>query len=64
MEMVQEEAYKLGIPIKTRHNEVAPRQFEIAPIFEPTNIATDHNILLMNIMKRIASKIVRFFLYI
>jgi glutamine synthetase len=49
-------AYKLGIPIKTRHNEVAPGQFEIAPIFENINIATDHNMLLMEIMKDTALK--------
>jgi glutamine synthetase len=48
------EAYKLGIPIKTRHNEVAPNQFECAPIFEECNLAVDHNVLLMDLMKRIA----------
>ena len=51
---VTEEAYKLGIPIKTRHNEVAPNQFEVAPIFEESNIAADHNQLLMDIMKKVA----------
>ena len=50
------EAYKLGIPIKTRHNEVAPNQFEVAPIFEECNLAVDHNSLLMDLMKRIARK--------
>ena len=50
------EAYKLGIPVKTRHNEVAPNQFECAPIHEEVNLAIDHNQLLMDIMKRIARK--------
>ena len=50
------EAYKLGIPIKTRHNEVAPNQYECAPVFEEVNLATDHNQLLMTIMKRVAKK--------
>jgi glutamine synthetase len=50
------EAYKLGIPIKTRHNEVAPNQFECAPIFEESNLAVDHNLLVMDVMKRIANK--------
>ena len=48
------ECYKLGIPLRTRHNEVAPGQYECAPIFEETNIAVDHNVLLMDIMTRIA----------
>ena len=50
------EAYKLGIPIKTRHNEVAPNQFECAPIYEEANLAVDHNQLIMDIMKRVARK--------
>ncbi len=50
------EAYKLGIPVKTRHNEVAPNQFECAPIHEEVNLAVDHNQLLMDVMKRIARK--------
>jgi glutamine synthetase len=50
------EAYKLGIPIKTRHNEVAPNQFECAPIFEEANLAIDHNLLVMDLMKRVAQK--------
>ena len=50
------EAYKLGIPVKTRHNEVAPNQFECAPIFEEVNLAVDHNQLLMDIMKRVSRK--------
>jgi glutamine synthetase len=48
------EAYKLGIPLRTRHNEVAPSQFECAPIFEEVNLAVDHNILLMDVMTRVA----------
>jgi glutamine synthetase len=51
---VAEEAYKLGIPVMTRHNEVAPHQYEFAPIFEESNIAADHNQLLMELMKKIA----------
>ncbi len=50
------EGYKVGIPIKTRHNEVAPNQFEVAPIFEEANLATDHNILLMDVMRRVARR--------
>lgn len=49
-----EEAYKLGIPVMTRHNEVAPHQYEFAPIFEESNLAADHNQLLMDIMKKVA----------
>ena len=50
------QAYRLGIPIKTRHNEVAPNQFECAPVFEEANIAVDHNTLLMTLMRRLAQK--------
>lgn len=50
------EAYKLGIPLKTRHNEVAPNQYECAPNFEEANLAVDHNLLLMSLMRRIAKK--------
>jgi len=50
------EAYKLGIPVKTRHNEVAPNQFECAPIHEEVNLAVDHNQLLMDVMRRIARR--------
>ncbi len=50
------EAYKLGIPLKTRHNEVAPSQFEVAPIFEEANLAVDHNQLLMAIIQEIAKR--------
>ncbi|HEX5023681.1 MAG TPA: glutamine synthetase III [Agriterribacter sp.] len=52
----EEEAYRLGIPLRTRHNEVAPAQFECAPIFEEANLAVDHNILLMDVMTRIARR--------
>jgi glutamine synthetase len=50
------EALKIGIPVRTRHNEVAPGQFEVAPTFEEINLACDHNILLMDIMKKTAQK--------
>ncbi len=50
------EALKAGIPIRTRHNEVAPNQFEMAPIFEDVNLANDHNLLIMSIMERVAEK--------
>jgi glutamine synthetase len=56
MQDLEIEMYKLGIPVKTRHNEVAPSQFEIAPIFEDVNIAADHNTLSMEVMKRVALK--------
>ncbi|GAB2965412.1 glutamine synthetase III [Hymenobacter coalescens] len=52
----EEEANKLGIPLRTRHNEVAPHQFECAPTFEDANLAIDHNQLLMDIMDRVADK--------
>jgi len=50
------ECIKLGIPVKTRHNEVAPNQFELAPVFEEANLAVDHNLLLMDVMEKIADK--------
>lgn len=56
MRELEVEAHKLGIPLKTRHNEVAPNQFEFAPIFEEANLANDHNQLMMDLMKRIARK--------
>ena len=56
MKELEIKALELGIPCKTRHNEVAPNQFELAPIFEETNLAVDHNMLLMSIMKKIARK--------
>ncbi|MBR8831811.1 MAG: Glutamine synthetase [Chroococcopsis gigantea SAG 12.99] len=56
MQDVEESLYKLGIPAKTRHNEVAPGQFEIAPFFEAANVASDHQQLLMTILKHTAKK--------
>ncbi|WP_319229436.1 glutamine synthetase III [Draconibacterium orientale] len=56
MQDVENEAYKLGIPVKTRHNEVAPNQFELAPIYEEANLANDHNQLCMDIMQKIARR--------
>lgn len=50
------ECHKLGIPVKTRHNEVAPNQFELAPIYEETNLANDHNLLLMSVMAQVARR--------
>ena len=56
MRDIEIQALELGIPCKTRHNEVAPNQFELAPIFEEMNLAIDHNMLMMSIMKRVARK--------
>lgn len=56
MRELEYECLKLGIPAKTRHNEVAPNQFELAPIYEEANLANDHNLLLMSIMPRIARR--------
>lgn len=56
MQDFEAEAYKVGIPLRTRHNEVAPGQFECAPIFEECNIAVDHNSLLMDTMHRVAKR--------
>jgi glutamine synthetase len=56
MKDMEYEAYKLGIPVKTRHNEVAPNQYELAPIFEETNLANDHNLLVMMVMRKVASR--------
>ena len=56
MKELEIKALELGIPCKTRHNEVAPNQFELAPIFEETNLAVDHNMLIMSLMKKIARK--------
>ena len=56
MRELEEECMLLGIPVKTRHNEVAPNQFELAPIFEETNLAVDHNSLLMDVMSKIAER--------
>ncbi len=52
----EQESYKLGIPLRTRHNEVAPAQFECAPIFEEVSVAVDHNSLLMDVMDRVARR--------
>jgi glutamine synthetase len=56
MAHVEAELFKLGVPVKTRHNEVAPSQYEIAPIFEDSNLATDHDQLRMDVMRRTAEK--------
>jgi glutamine synthetase len=56
MRDLEYECYKLSIPVKTRHNEVAPNQFEVAPIFEECNLAVDHNLLLMSVMKSVGSR--------
>ena len=56
MKDLEFECYKLGIPIKTRHNEVAPNQFEIAPVYEKSNLAIDHNLVLMALMKSVAER--------
>lgn len=56
MKEVEQEALKLGIPIVARHNEVAPGQYEFAPMFEETNVAVDHNVLIMDVMTKIAIK--------
>ena len=56
MKDLEIQALELGIPCKTRHNEVAPNQFELAPVFEDTNLAVDHNMLLMSLMKKVARK--------
>ena len=56
MREVEDELYAIGVPIKTRHNEVAPSQYEIAPIFEHANVATDHQMMVMETLKRVAPK--------
>ena len=56
MRELEQECMLLGIPVKTRHNEVAPNQFELAPIFEETNLAVDHNSLLMDVMQKVAER--------
>ena len=56
MEDFDREMWKLGVPTKTRHNEVAPGQYEVAPIFESLNLAVDHNMLCMEVMKRVAER--------
>ncbi|WP_340074592.1 glutamine synthetase III [Leptobacterium sp. I13] len=56
MRDLEQECMKLGIPVKTRHNEVAPNQFELAPIFEEANLAVDHNSLIMDVMEKVADR--------
>ena len=56
MREVEDELYAIGVPVKTRHNEVAPSQYEIAPIFEQANVATDHQMMIMETLKRVAPK--------
>lgn len=56
MKELEYEGYRLGMPLKTRHNEVAPNQFELAPIYEETNLAVDHNLLIMDVMNKIAKR--------
>ncbi|NUR56274.1 MAG: glutamine synthetase type III [Acidobacteria bacterium] len=53
---VERELYKVGVPLKTRHNEVAPSQYEVAPIFENANVATDHQMMTMEMLRRVAPK--------
>jgi glutamine synthetase len=52
----ERELYRLGVPVKTRHNEVAPGQYEIAPLFEPSHIASDHQMIIMETLKRVAPR--------
>ncbi len=56
MQELEQECAQLGIPVKTRHNEVAPNQFELAPVFEEANLSVDHNLLLMDVMEKVADK--------
>jgi glutamine synthetase len=56
MQEVERELYKVGVPIKTRHNEVAPSQYEVAPLFENANVATDHQMMTMEMLRRMAPK--------
>jgi glutamine synthetase len=56
MQAVEEELYRLGVPIKTRHNEVAPGQFEMAPVYEDANVAADHQQIIMGVLQRMARK--------
>jgi glutamine synthetase len=56
MSEVERELYRLGVPVKTRHNEVAPCQFELAPLFETANVASDHQMLVMEALKRVAPR--------
>src|SRR5262245_52169160 len=56
MHELEHELYRVGVPVKTRHNEVAPSQYEIAPVFENANVATDHQMMTMEMMRRVAPK--------
>ncbi len=56
MKELEIESLKLGIPVKTRHNEVAPNQFELAPVYEECNLANDHNLLVMSVMRKVARR--------
>ena len=56
MEEVENELWKLGIPAKTRHNETAPAQFELAPVFEDQNLAIDHNMLVMEVLRQVSDR--------
>lgn len=56
MQDAEQELWKLGVPVKTRHNEVAPSQYELAPIFERTTVASDHNMLTMEVLKQVAQR--------
>jgi glutamine synthetase len=56
MQDLEQECMLLGIPLKTRHNEVAPNQFELAPIFEEANLAVDHNALLMDVLHKVSTR--------
>jgi glutamine synthetase len=56
MKEYETEAHRLGVPVKTRHNEVAPNQFEVAPVYEEVNLAVDHNQLIMHIIEISAKK--------
>ena len=56
MQDIERELYRVGVPVKTRHNEVAPSQYEIAPVFENANVATDHQMMTMEMMRRVAPK--------
>ena len=57
MSEVETELYKVGVPVKTRHNEVAPSQYEIAPVFENANVATDHQMMMMETLKRVGAEV-------
>ncbi|MEI2719443.1 MAG: hypothetical protein V9E87_04800 [Gemmatimonadales bacterium] len=56
MAEVEEELFRVGVPVKTRHNEVAPGQYELAPLFEVSHIASDHQMVTMEILRRVAER--------